>query len=99
MKKIDGLPRTPYIIHCCKVLEDAAEYESDIVLITIIRLYGFVELVNTAIMNRLHANGISAPIWMQIASIQRELQAYWATVPTQMKENGKFPSSQGHYRR
>lgn len=88
MKKIDGLPRTAYIIHCCKVLEDAAEYESDLVLVTIIRLYGFVEMLNAAIMSRLYANGISAPIWMQVASIQRELETYWATVPDSLKENG-----------
>lgn len=87
MKRVEALPRTAYIIYCCKVLESAAEHESDLFLVTMIRLYGFVESVTNSIMNRLNASDSTAPVWMQIASLRRELDLYWASVPPQVKRN------------
>jgi hypothetical protein len=87
MKRVEGLPRTPYIMQCCKTLEDANEHESDLVLVTVIRLYGFVEQSINWVTNRLVANEVNAPIWMQSASLRGELNTYWSSVPDNLKNN------------
>lgn len=87
MKRIEVLPRTAYIVYCCKALESAAEYESDLFLVTMIRLYSFVESVANSVTNGLNASDLTAPVWMQISSLRRELDSYWASVPSHIKSN------------
>jgi hypothetical protein len=93
MKRIEGQPLSPYIIHCCKVLGDAREHESDLTLVAMIRLYGFVEQVISSVTNRLNATEISAPVWMQIAGLRKDLHTYWATLPPQIKNDRSYPFS------
>jgi hypothetical protein len=86
LKKIEGLQYSPYIEYCCQALLEAAEYESDIILVALVRVQAIIETANRNLLSR-GRPGEKAPVWMHVKSSQFELQTYWNSLPPNVQQN------------
>lgn len=80
-----------YIEHSCQVLTEAAEQESDIIIVAMVKIQAFVDLTYRS----LHAKGFTdwpkaAPAWMHVKSAQAQLQTYWESLTLEVQKNRKF---------
>jgi hypothetical protein len=74
-KKIDSVRDSPCIECSCQMLLDAAEYESDTLLVASVRIQRVVESMNRIVTNAPSSSEPKAPIWMHVASLRNELQS------------------------
>ncbi|RDL40971.1 uncharacterized protein BP5553_00950 [Venustampulla echinocandica] len=89
LRRMECLQHTPYIDHNCKLLYDSAEYESDLVLVTLVRLQCIVESFQRTLLNEsMTPHGSKVPAWMYIKSARAELQDFWTSLCPRLRSNG-----------
>lgn len=91
VKKMDGLPYSPYIEYSCQVLHEAAEHEIDLILVACVRLQAIVESINRNITAKSSITDIpKAPHWMHATSIRSEFQTILVSLPPNLQNNGQY---------
>lgn len=92
LRRVESLQPTPYIYHNCKVLYGSAEYESDLVLVSLVRLQCIIESFQRTILSASVAHGESKmPAWMYIKAARAELQDFWMSLPPELRSNCQCP--------
>ncbi|KAG0651383.1 hypothetical protein D0Z07_1617 [Hyphodiscus hymeniophilus] len=89
MKKMDGLDHNPYLDYTCQFLFEAAEYQSDLILVFMARTQALVASMNRALQYNLVAGSvdIKAPLSMQAKSAKADLQSYLMALPSNIQEH------------
>ena len=80
---------TKYILECCLKLEEAREYQSDALLVQLVRLQeiGYRMGRSFPYDNSHTSRRPDAPVEMFVRAWQRELETFWATLPTELLQN------------
>jgi hypothetical protein len=94
IKKTEGLQTSPYIEYSCQLLQEVAEYETDLILVACARLQSIIESVNRNLANRpSSSDGQRAPLWMHATSVRTELQNVLNSLPSNLQSHRqyKFP--------
>ena len=93
VKRIDGLQNSPYVEYNCVALSDAAESESDLVLVASVRLEILVDSMNRHFFLRDPENdGAKGPVWMHVRSMREELHSYWRSLSPELQRNSQYSS-------
>lgn len=87
VKKHDGLQHSPYIDYTCQVLEEAAELDSDLVLVSLVRMQCILETAFKGLPLKCTPNSIKAPVWMHIKSARAELQRHWDSLRPDVQQH------------
>ncbi|EFX05985.1 fungal transcriptional regulatory protein [Grosmannia clavigera kw1407] len=90
-RRTQALPFSTYLDHCCRVLLDAHEHESDAFLVVIVRLQQIAHRIYVVLPNpdsdpRLASGGCAA-MFMSIAVLRRDLDALIHSQPMEVKNN------------
>ncbi|RDW87937.1 hypothetical protein BP5796_03631 [Coleophoma crateriformis] len=86
-KKCEGLQHSAYLEFCCQLLTEAAEHESDLLLVALVRLHSLVEPLSKNLSSRLFNDESKAPIWMHINSVRVAIQHFWDSLPSSLQQN------------
>jgi len=91
-KRTEGLQHTSYIDYNCQILQETAEQESDLVLVSMVRLKSVVDSAYRYIPFKgiPQRNETQAPVWMQMKSARSEIEHYWASLPPNLQQNRKI---------
>ena len=90
---MEGLRFSAYIEYCCDVLTEAAEYESDILLASLVKLQHIVEPINKTLIDKAKKDETKAPIPMVVKLVHAELQNFWTSLPPRIQQNRKFDTT------
>lgn len=93
VRKTDGLSYSPYMDYNCKVLEDAAECESDLLLAALARLQFISEAFHRNVLSNIRDGAdtkTSTPSWMLTKAARTELQSLWMSFPPDLRQNRKY---------
>jgi hypothetical protein len=84
-------PYTNYIGQCCQMLLDAGEYESDKLLVALVRMQRVLSRVSAAFPNPEVENPMQsvfyAPLHMTMSTTRIELDAFIKGQPEELKTN------------
>ena len=80
---------TTYILECCHKLEQAGEFESDVILVRLVRLQEIrYRMGHSFPYDGSHAvSSPDAPTEMFVRMWRRELETFWSTLPIEHREN------------
>lgn len=83
---------TAYILDCCRKLEEAAEYQSDAILVQLVRLQDIRYRMGRSFpYDESHASRRSGvPVEMFVRAWQKELEAFWAPLLAETQQNSKL---------
>ena len=86
-------PFTGYLNQCCDALLEAHEYESDKLLVALVRMQRLVDRVHAVFPNpeadSEASRMFSAPLHMAIATIRKELDALVEKAAPEIENNGE----------
>ncbi|KAF6218798.1 hypothetical protein HO133_005341 [Letharia lupina] len=84
---------TSYILECCHKLEEAGEYQSDVVLAQLVRLQEIWYRMSRSFPydESLASRRPDAPVEMFVRAWQKELETFWASLPVESQQNSKPP--------
>jgi hypothetical protein len=88
VKRHEGLQYSPYIEYTCQVLEEASEQVSDLVLVSLVRMQCIVDSTYKSLPIKFTAEDIKAPAWMHGKAARCQLEKYWASLRTDIQQNG-----------
>jgi hypothetical protein len=91
--KHEGLQYSSYIDYTCQVLEEAVEQDSDLVLVSLVRMQCIVDAAYKNLSTKSTADDIRAPAWMHIKAARSQLEKYWALLKPDIQQNGTSTSS------
>lgn len=82
---------TSYILECCQKVEEAGEYESDSVLVQLVRLQEIRYRMGRSFpFDQSHAARLpDAPLEMFVRAWQNELKTFWASISAESQHNSK----------
>ncbi|CAG8981366.1 hypothetical protein HYALB_00013895 [Hymenoscyphus albidus] len=83
VRKIENLHHTPYLEYCCKILEDASEFPSDLILVAATRLQCMSESIQRSLLVK--NEGPIIPSCMRA-----ELVSYWQSLSDELRSNGAY---------
>lgn len=83
LRKIESLQHSPYLDYCCKSLEQAREYPSDLILVAATRLQCMSESIQRSLL--IKNEGPIVPSCMRA-----ELVSYWQSLPDHLRSNGQY---------
>ncbi|KAF2458685.1 hypothetical protein BDY21DRAFT_341047 [Lineolata rhizophorae] len=91
-KKLEAMKWTPYLDDCCRVIEASREYESDVILVTLIRLQ---EIVSRLMLSLPYDDPDfpqkgSVPLAVVTKSFQTELNMFKESVPRNLRDSYFF---------
>ena len=89
MKRIDSLQHTPYFDSTCQSLFEAAEFESDLILVFAARCQALVAAMTRITTNGLGSAEVRAPISMHVKSAKADLQSYFLALPPHLQEHSQ----------
>ena|SRR6187402_942936 len=84
---MESLQYSSYLEYCCHTLTEANEYESDLVLASLVRMQYILEPINRSFAATTIADEVKAPVWMIVKSARAELQRFWGSLPVQIQQN------------
>ena len=78
-----------HVLECCQKLEEAREYQSDTLLVQLVRLQEIRYRMSRSFpYDDSHASRKSdAPVDMFVRSWQNELETFWASLPAESQQN------------
>ena len=78
-----------HVLECCQKLEEAREYQSDTLLVQLVRLQEIrYRMCRSFPYDDSHASRKSdAPVDMFVRAWQNELETFWASLPTESQQN------------
>lgn len=89
-KKPDAFMNTTYLDHCCRVLEERMEYESDQLVVLLVRTQQLSQSISMTLAFR--NNQDSVPLPLIVKSFQHEIRQLRSTVPEYLEDNGQYSS-------
>ncbi|TVY78222.1 Transcriptional regulator WAR1 [Lachnellula suecica] len=87
IKKTDGIPYSPYMDYCCKVLEEKAECGSDLLLVALAKLQFVAESFQRNVLQKSRNTELKVPAWMYVKSLRNELETLWASFSPSLRQN------------
>ncbi|TVY94178.1 Transcriptional regulator, partial [Lachnellula willkommii] len=90
VKKTDGLQYSSYMDYNCKVLEETAACESDLLLVAMARLQTISESFYKNVLNKTE-DSIKTPAWMYTRSMRIELHNLWMSFSPELRQNRHVP--------
>lgn len=98
-----ALPLNQYLNHCCEVIHDSEDYDSDKFLVTLVKMQRIINRVADSIP---HADAESttryvfySPLTMTLAAVRKELDTLIRDQPPEVECNGKYNQFHGHHLR
>ncbi|RDW72822.1 hypothetical protein BP6252_06729 [Coleophoma cylindrospora] len=85
--KCEALQHSAYLEFCCQALTEAAEHESDLLLVALVRLHSLIEPISKNLSSRAFNDESKAPIWMHINSVRVAVQNFWDSLPSSLQQN------------
>ena len=78
-----------HVLECCQKLEEAGEYQSDALLVQLVRLQEIRYRMSRSFpYDDSHASRKpDAPVEMFVRAWQNELETFWASLPTESQQN------------
>lgn len=101
IKKTDGLQYSSYMDYNCKILESASEYESDLILVALVRLQAIAESYHRNVLSKSKesrdSDDLKTPSWMYVKAFRSDLQDLWKSFPPRLQQNGQYlPAASQH---
>lgn len=83
---------TAYILECCDKLEEAAEYQSDAILVQLVRLQEIRYRMGRSFpYDESHpSQGLDVPIDMFVRAWKKELETFWACLSAELQQNSRL---------
>jgi hypothetical protein len=97
VKRHEGLQHSPYIDYTCQVLEETADLESDLVLVSLVRMQCIVDSAYKSLPLKCAGENIKAPVWMHIKAARAELQNHWDSLRPGVQRHRRLPSLKMNY--
>lgn len=92
MKRIEGLDYSPYLEYCrCSLLE-FAEFESDIILASLVKIQSILGKAQRIVLETSYPGSDAVPVWIHAQIAILELQNYWQTLSFDVQKNGLLSS-------
>ena len=92
IKRHEGLQYSPYIEYTCQVLEESAECDSDLILVSLVRMQYIVESAYKGLPLKSSADDIKAPVWMHVKAARSELQKHLDSLRPEIQQHRRSPS-------
>jgi len=78
----------------CKVLEDAAECESDLLLVALVRLQTITETFHKNVLNKIPGSADpKTPAWIYTRAMRTELHNLWMSFSPDLRQNRQYSLS------
>jgi hypothetical protein len=77
--------------HCCDRLLTASEHDSDLLLVALVRIQSIIEALYRDLSHN-HAEAQRAPTWMHLASVEKDLEKLWTSLPSKLQSNRESAS-------
>lgn len=77
--------------YTCTILEEAQEHQSDLLLVSLVRLQNIIEPVNRLFLDKMRVDESSVPVWMVVKLVQTELESLWTSLPPSIQQDCKPP--------
>lgn len=91
---------TSRILECCHKLGEAGEYQSDVLLVQLVRLQEIRYRMGRSFPydESYASRKPDAPIEMFVRAWQKELETFWASLPAEFRQNSKplYKPSEAH---
>ncbi|PMD35134.1 hypothetical protein L207DRAFT_466175 [Hyaloscypha variabilis F] len=87
IKRHEGLQYSPYIEYTCQVLEESAECDSDLILVSLVRMQYIVESAYKGLPLKSSADDIKAPVWMHVKAARSELQKHLDSLRPEIQQH------------
>ena len=92
VQKHEGLQNSPYIEYTCQVLERSAEHDSDLVLVSLVRMQCIVESAYKNLPVKIAGDETKAPVWMHVKAARVEVQKQWDSLRPELQQNRTLSS-------
>jgi hypothetical protein len=92
VQRHEGLQNSPYIKYTCQVLEQSAEHDSDLVLVSLVRMQCIVESAYKSLPVKILGEETKAPVWMHVKAARVEVQKQWDSLRPELQQNRKLSS-------
>jgi hypothetical protein len=92
VQRHEGLQNSPYIEYTCQVLERSAEHDSDLVLVSLVRMQCIVESAYKSLPVKIAGDETKAPVWMHVEAARVELQKQWDSLRPEIQKNRTLSS-------
>src|SRR5258708_7074844 len=89
VKRHEGLQYSPYIEYTCQVLEEAVEQDTDLVLVSLVRMQIIVDMAFKNLPLKSAGDDIKAPVWMHVKAARADLQKHWDSLRPDIQQNCK----------
>jgi len=89
MKKIEGLQYSPFIDECCRDVLNKPEGESDLILVALVNLQAIIDKFERKCLDCNYPGGQKTPVWLLSEVAKLELQVYWSSLATELRQNSK----------
>ncbi|KUJ23485.1 uncharacterized protein LY89DRAFT_663914 [Mollisia scopiformis] len=87
VKRTEGLNFSPYIDFCAQTLEERAEHESDILLVSLVRLECIITPVDNLLTKKSFADDYRAPISMHIKAVRTNMERFWVNLSHSIQQH------------
>jgi uncharacterized membrane protein YcgQ (UPF0703/DUF1980 family) len=91
VKRHEGLQYSPYIEYTCQVLDEAADQDSDLVLVSLVRMICLVDSAYKSLPIKTTVDDIKAPVWMHVKAARSELQKHWDSLKPEVQQHRRQP--------
>ncbi len=85
---MEPLQYTSYIKACCEALAETREYESDTLLLYLVRLQHIALKINQSLNDPMFLQLNKVPIQMHVKMLQEELESFKFLLPPGLQQNG-----------
>ncbi len=89
-KKIDIFMNTAHLELCCKALENACEYPSDVFLVKLVKIQQLAQSISVTMAFDPTQPAMQLPMTMVVQSFQDQIRVYRDSLPDYLKDNGSF---------
>lgn len=88
LKRIDGLEHTSYLDYTCQSLAEAAEFESDLILVFMARSQYLVSTMSRSLLSGGPGpDDVKAPPSMHAKLAKADLQKFFMALPSSLQEH------------
>jgi hypothetical protein len=88
VSKLDSMRYNSHIEDCLQAVAAAAEYETDIYLIQMVKLQKIVEEIRVS--GLYNDSSLKGPVGMYVRSFQTALQEYKSALPANLQQNSQY---------
>lgn len=92
LRGIEPIRRTPYLDNCMRILLDAKECETDILLVAHVKYHLLMDQMTRCLSDRAVGSEASAEIPIHfVRALETQLQEISRDIPPGLRDQGRFP--------